>query len=67
MNIVSSATPQDIVALTPDEMQLVRAYRKFVDDTQGFWLEAMEEASKNPECGLRANRPELRVIAGGAA
>jgi len=68
MNIIT--TRDDVKAefkLTPDEMRVIRAYRKFDDDSQGFWLDSMEVCARKPECGLRAKKSELRLVAGGAA
>lgn len=54
-------------SLTPVEMRLICAYRKFDDDRQEFWLLGMETCAKDPGCGLRAIKPELRLVSGGAA
>jgi hypothetical protein len=61
MNVADSSK------LSPEEMRIIRAYRKFDDDSQVFWLEGMEACARKPECGLRAKKSELRLVAGGAA
>jgi hypothetical protein len=53
--------------LTLDEMRILRAYRRFDNDSQGFWLRSMESCAKQPGCGLRPIKPDLRLVAGGGA
>lgn len=56
-----------VESLTLDEMRILRAYRRFDNDSQEFWLESMEACAKNPGCGLRPIKPDLRLVAGGGA
>lgn len=63
MKIIANAEP----TLTQAEMQLIRAYRNFCDDTQEFMCDFFENMLKSKDNLRSAPKHALRLVAGGAA
>lgn len=65
LRAVSSAPDSDELTLTPDEMRIIRAYRRAHTDAQELMLHYAENFSA--ECPRSSSQSALRLIAGGAA
>lgn len=63
MNIITTAEKgNQAFKMTPSEMRLIRAYRKYTDELQDFWLRSLEVSAPNEQPKAHG----LRLIAGGA-
>lgn len=65
MKIIPSQDTPATDMLTPEEVRLLRAFRKLNDGCREFAFGFMDKYSSNPKCQRIAKKPALRVVKGG--